>query len=283
MYFEFGLLFLRSEQSEPSVLGNFWVSLKFAFVRIFWIWFVVFVERAERTEPTRKLLGLFEFWVFLKFGFVRIFLDWFFFAGWAKRAKPTRKLLGLFEFWVYSKFGFISIFWIWFVVFAERTEPTRKLLGFFRILGLFLFFGFVFFAGSVKRVEPTRKFLGLFQFWVYSKFGFISIFWIWFVVFAFSGRIIYVYSSDIRTKSQSLVKKYIFCLYSCLKTIVFKLLVGFWICSFYWLIFLLYVMCYFLVFFSPYFFDTCYSDMWPSLPYLYKVVSKFVNNSRGHF
>ena len=222
-------------------------SSKFGFVSVFWIWIVVFAERAKRAERTRKLLGFFE---------VRsYFLDLVCCFCRASGANGA-----------YSKtFGFVRI------------------LGFFEVWVCSYFFGLIFFAGWAKRAKPTRKLLGLFEFWVYSKFGFISIFWIWFVVFAFSGRIIYVYSSDIRTKSQSLVKKYIFCLYSCLKTIVFKLLVGFWICSFYWLIFLLYVMCYFLVFFSPYFFDTCYSDMWPSLPYLYKVVSKFVNNSRGHF
>ena len=44
-------------------LFKFLVGSKFAFVFMFWVWFVVFAERAKRGEPTRKLSSLFEFWV----------------------------------------------------------------------------------------------------------------------------------------------------------------------------------------------------------------------------
>ena len=104
VFFGFGLLFLPSERNP---LGNFWVWSNSGFVRIFWIWFVVFAE------STRELSGSFELWVCSKFGFVCILWIWFF--VFAERAEATQKLLGLFELWVSSKFGFLHISWIWFV------------------------------------------------------------------------------------------------------------------------------------------------------------------------
>ena len=74
VFFGFGFLFLRSEQNEQSPLGNFWFCSNSEFVRIFWIWLLVFAKRAE---PTRRLLGLF---LFLRF----VFLFWR--SEWSKRS-----------------------------------------------------------------------------------------------------------------------------------------------------------------------------------------------------
>ena len=67
VFFGFGLLFLQSKRSDRNQLGNFWVYSNSGFVPIFWIWFIVFAEWAKRSEPTRKLLSLFEFWIYSSF------------------------------------------------------------------------------------------------------------------------------------------------------------------------------------------------------------------------
>ena len=134
VFLRFGLLFLWSKRSEWSLLENFWVGSNFKFVQIFWIWLVVFAERAELT---RKLLGLLEDWV------CSDFLDLVCCFCGASEASGTHvetfgfvRMLGLFEVWVCSKF------WIWFVVFADRAkraEATQFLI--FGLSGLFVYFG----------------------------------------------------------------------------------------------------------------------------------------------
>ena len=68
------VLFLRSEWSKRSVLGNFWACSKFGFVCIFWIWLVVFAEWAKWIESTRKISGLFKFSVI--FCVIYIYIMW---------------------------------------------------------------------------------------------------------------------------------------------------------------------------------------------------------------
>ena len=83
------------------------------------------------------------------------------------------------------------------------------------------FFVFIGFGLLLLRIERSEQGL-LGNFWVSSKFEFVHIFWIWFVVFGLSGRIMYVYSFDIWKTNYSFVKKYMFCLYFNSKIVGFK-------------------------------------------------------------
>ena len=58
VFFGFDLFLFRSERSP---LRNIWACSNVGLVRIFWIWFILFAERAKRAQLTRKLLGLLKF------------------------------------------------------------------------------------------------------------------------------------------------------------------------------------------------------------------------------
>ena len=91
VFFRFGL-YSQSERNDQSSLGNVWVCSNFGFVRIFFIWFVVFAERAKRLELLRKRLCFFQI-----LGFVlRVHLQY------------------IFVDLVYHKI--VCKFWVWFGV-----------------------------------------------------------------------------------------------------------------------------------------------------------------------
>ena len=91
---------MRSEWSKRSLLSNFWDCLNSGFVRsLSWFEFFGFGFFVS-AEPTCKLLDFFDVLVYSKFRFVRIFWIWFVvFAERTKRAEPTRKSFGAFKFW----------------------------------------------------------------------------------------------------------------------------------------------------------------------------------------
>ena len=88
---------------------EFWVYLKFGFVRIFWI--VLFL-RSERRK--RNLLG--NFWVSSNSGFIRnlgLFVFFKFGLLFLRSERSEQSLLG--NFWVCSKFAHIFCLFITFI------------------------------------------------------------------------------------------------------------------------------------------------------------------------